>query len=114
MTDLVLLQSEILPLALSLLLHAFLKLLLGQLHRPHLLVQLVHVRLALLVHLLSVLQRLASGLKLLDLVRGVLFGLDVLRPLLVQFGVFLSANKAGQLTKVRVKTSYTVYASVPQ
>lgn len=114
MTDLVLLQSEILPLALSLLLHTLLKLLLGQLHRPHLLVQLVHVRLALLVHLLSVLQRLASGLELLDLVRGVLFGLDVLRPLLVQFRVFLSANKAGQLAKVRVKTRYTVHVSVPQ
>lgn len=84
MTDLVLFQGQILPLTLSLLLHALLKLLLGQLHRPHLLIQLVHVRLALLVHLLSVLQRLASGLELLDLVRGVLFGLDVLRPFLVQ------------------------------
>lgn len=53
---LVFFQSEILALALRLLLHALLKLLLGQLHRLHLFIQLIHVSLAFLVHLLGVLQ----------------------------------------------------------
>ena len=91
-SDLVFLQGKVLALTLGLLLHAFLKLLLGQLYSPHLFIQLIHVCLSFLVHLLSILQRFARCLKLLDLMRRVLFGLDVLRPLLVQLRVFLSAG----------------------
>lgn len=88
-SDLIFLQCEILALALRLLLHSLLKLLLGQLHCPHLFIQLIHVCLALLVHLLGILQGFPCCLELLDFVCGVLFGFDVLRPLLVQLRVLL-------------------------
>lgn len=55
-SDLVFLQGEVLALALRLLLHSLLKVLLGQLHRSHLFIQLIHVCLAFLVHLLGILQ----------------------------------------------------------
>lgn len=67
-SDLVLLQSEVLPLTLSLLFHALLKLLPGHLHSSLFSIQLLHVGFTLLVHLLSVLQRLARRLQLLYLV----------------------------------------------
>ena len=88
-SHLVLLQLEVLPLALRLLLHALVELLPGHLHGALLLLQLLHVQLALLVQLLGVLQGLACRLQLLDLVGGVLFGLDVLGTLLVQLRVLL-------------------------
>lgn len=55
-SNLVFFQGEVLALALGLLFHTLLKVLLGQFHRPHLFIQLIHVCLAFLVHLLSILQ----------------------------------------------------------